>query len=104
MEVDAVHGDKGKKGKSNKSKKGKDKGKGKHRNKQENNAKFEGYCGHCGKWERKQKDCRYRNTLAEVDEEEYGQHPSGRLESLLHILLVCLQQALIRTRQVQFPR
>ena len=31
---------------------------------------FEGYCGHCGKWGHKQKDCRYKNTVAEVDEEE----------------------------------
>ena len=51
MEVDVVYGGKGKKGRSNKGKKGKDKGNGKHRDKQENNPKFEGYCGHCGKWE-----------------------------------------------------
>ena len=61
MEIDAVYGDKGKKGKHVKGKKGKDKGKGKHKGK---------HCGHCGKWGHKQKDCRYKNTVAEVDEEE----------------------------------
>ena len=42
MEIDAVYGDKGKKGK--------DKGKGKHKGKHESSPKFEGYCSHCGKW------------------------------------------------------
>ena len=50
MEIDAVYGDKGKKGKHAKGKKGKDKGKGKHKGKHESSPKFEGYCGHCGKW------------------------------------------------------
>ena len=54
MEIDDVYGDKGKKGK--------DKGKGKHKGKYESSPKFEGYCGHCGKWGHKQKDCRYKNT------------------------------------------
>ena len=58
MEIDAVYGDKGKKGKHAKGKKGKDKGKGKHKGKHESSPKFEGYCGHCGKWGHKQKDCR----------------------------------------------
>ena len=57
MEIDAVYGDRGKKGKHAKGKKSKDKGKGKHKGKQESSPKFEGYCGHCGKWEHKQKDC-----------------------------------------------
>ena len=69
MEIDAVYGDRGKKGKHAKGKKGKDKGKGKHMGKHESCHKFEGYCGHCGKWGYKQKDCRYKNTVAEVDEE-----------------------------------
>ena len=81
VEVDDVYGGKGKKGKSNKGKKGKDKGKGKHRDKQENNPKFEGYCGHCGKWGHKQKDCRYKNTVAEVDEEEFVEPTSGSASS-----------------------
>ena len=42
MEIDAVYGDRGKKGK--------DKGKGKHMGKHESSLKFEGYCGTCGKW------------------------------------------------------
>ena len=50
LEIDAVYGDKGKKGKHRKGKKGKDKGKGKHRGKHESCPKFEGYCGPCGKW------------------------------------------------------
>ena len=50
MEIDAVYGDRGKKGKHAKGKKGKDtKGKGKHKGRHESNPKFEGYCGHCGK-------------------------------------------------------
>ena len=70
MEIDSVYGDRGEKGKHAKGKKGKDKGKGKHKGKHEGSPKFEGYCGHCGKWGYKQKDCRYKNTVAEVDEEE----------------------------------
>ena len=62
MEIDAVYGDQGKKGK--------DKGNGKHKGKHENSPMFEGYCGHCGKWGHKQKACRYKNTVAEEDEEE----------------------------------
>ena len=73
MEIDAVYGDK--------SKKGKDKGKGKHKGKHESSPKFEGFCGHCGKWGHKQKDCRYKNT--DVDEEESVEPP--RPESQLHL-------------------
>ena len=76
MEIDAVSGDKGKKGKHAKGKKGKDKGKGKHKGKHESSSKFEGYRGHCGKWGLKQKDCRYKNTVAEVDEEESVELPN----------------------------
>ena len=50
MEIDAVYGDRGKKGTHAKGKKGKDKGKGKHMGKHESSPKFEGYCGTCGKW------------------------------------------------------
>ena len=70
MEVDAVYVDKGKRVKNSKGKKGKDKGKVKHKGNHENSPKFEGYCGHCRKWAHKQKYCRYKNTVAEVDEEE----------------------------------
>ena len=49
MEIDAVYGDSGKKGKHAKGKKGKDKGKRMHKGKHESSPKFEGYCGHCGK-------------------------------------------------------
>ena len=64
MEIDTVYGDKGKKGKHAKGKKGKDKGKGKHKGKHKSSPKFEGYCGRCGKWGHKQKDCRFKNTVA----------------------------------------
>ena len=47
MEIDAVHGDRIKKGKHAKGKKGKDKCKGKHKGKHESSPKFEEYCG---KW------------------------------------------------------
>ena len=77
MEIDAVYGDKGKKGKHAKGKKGKDKGKGKHQGKYESSPKFKGYCGHCGKRGHKQKDCRYKNTVAEVDEEESVEPPNS---------------------------
>ena len=77
MEIDAVCGDKGKKGKHAKGKKGKDKSKGKHKGKHESSPKFEGYCGHCGKWGHKQKDCRYKNTVADVDEEESVEPPNN---------------------------
>ena len=53
MEIDAMYGDKGKKGKQVNGKKGKDKGKGKHKGKHESSPKFEGHCGHCGKWRHK---------------------------------------------------
>ena len=81
MEIDAVYGDKGKIGKHAKGKKGKDKGKGKHKGKHESSPKFEGYCGHCGKWGHKQKDCRYKNTVAEVDEEESVEQPNSSASS-----------------------
>ena len=81
MEIDAVYGDKGKKGKHGKGKKGKDKGKGKHKGKHESSPKFEGYCGHCGKWRHKQKDCRYKNTVAEVDDEESVEPPNSNASS-----------------------
>ena len=81
MEIDAVYGDKGKKGKHAKGKKGKDKGKGKHKGKHESSPKFEGYCGHYGKWGHKQKDCRYKNTVAEVDEQESVEPPKSSASS-----------------------
>ena len=73
MEIDAVYGAKGKKGK--------DKAKGKHKGKHENCPKFEVYCGHCGKWRHKQKDCRYKNTVAEVDEEASVEPPNSSVNS-----------------------
>ena len=75
LQIDAVCGDKCKKGKHVKGKKGKDKGK--HKDKYESSPRFEGYCGHSGKWGHKQKYCRYKNTVAEVDEEESAE-PSNR--------------------------
>ena len=81
MEIDAVYGDKGKRGKHGKGKKGKDKGKGKHKGKHESSPKFEGYCGHCGKFGHKQKYCRYKNTGAEVDEEESVEPPNSSASS-----------------------
>ena len=77
MEIDAVYGDRGKNGKHAKGKKGKDKGKAKHKGKHESSPKFEGCCGHCGKWGHKQKDCRCKNTVAEVDEESVTPPPPG---------------------------
>ena len=81
MEIDAACGYKGKKGKHAKGKKGKDKGKGKHKGKHESSPKFGGYCGHCGKWRHEQKDCRFRNTVAEVDEEESVEPPNRSASS-----------------------
>ena len=72
---------KGKKGKHAKGKKGKDKGKGKHQGKDGSSPKFLGYCGHSGKWGHKRKDCRYKNTVAEVDEEECVEPPNSRASS-----------------------
>ena len=76
-----MYGDKGNKGKHVKEKKGKDKGKGKHRGKHDGSPKFEEYCGHCGKWRHKQKDCRCKNTGAEVDEEEPVELPNSASSS-----------------------
>ena len=76
-----LYGDKGKKGKHAKGKKGKDKGKGKQKGKHESSPKFEGYCGHCGKWGHKQNDCRYKNTVAEVGEEESVEPPNSNVSS-----------------------
>ena len=59
----------------------KDKGKGKHKGKHESSPEFEGYCGHCGKWGQKQKDCRCKNTVAEVDEEESVEPPNSSASS-----------------------
>ena len=81
MEIDAVYEDKGKKGKHAKGKKGKDEGKGKHKGKQECSLKFEGSCAHCGKWGHKLKDCRHKNTVAEVDEDESAEPPCGSASS-----------------------
>ena len=81
MEIDAEYGDKGKKGQHAKGKKGKDKGKGKHKSKHKNSPKFEGYCGHCGKWGHKRKYCRYKITVAEVDEEESVEPPNSNASS-----------------------
>ena len=41
----------------------------------------EGYCGHCGKWGHKQKDCRCKNAVAEVDEEESVEPPNSSASS-----------------------
>ena len=94
LEIDAVYGDKGKKGKHAKGKIGRDKGKGTHQGKHESSPKFEGYCGHRGKWGHKQKDCRRKNAVAAVDGEESVEPPdssaAARPELHLH-LLVCLQ-------------
>ena len=62
MEIYAVYGDRGKKGKHAKGKNGKEKGKGKHK-------------GH------KQRDCRYKSTVAEVDEEESVEPPNSSASS-----------------------
>ena len=81
MEIDAVYGDKEKKGKHGKGKKGKDKGRGKHKDKHERSPKFEGSSAHCGKYGHQQKDCRYKNTVAEVDEEESVEPPNSGASS-----------------------
>ena len=81
MEIDAVCGDKGKKGKHAKGKKDKDKGKGKHKGEHESSPLFEGYRGHCGKWGHQQKNCRYKNTVAEVDEAESVEPPNSSASS-----------------------
>ena len=66
MDVDALYGPKGK-GKDNKGKargKGKDKGKAKGKDgktkgdhDEEKPERFAGYCGRCGKWGHRQRDC-----------------------------------------------
>ena len=104
MEIDAVYGDKGKKGKDAKGKKGKVKGKGKHKGKHESSPKFEGYCGHCGMWGHKQKDCRYKNTVAEVDEEESVEPPNTARHESQHHFLVCFQLELRSPRRERSPR
>ena len=81
MKIDAVYGDKGKKGKHGEGKIGKAKGKGKHKGKHESSPKFEGYCGHCGKWGNKQKDFRYKNTVAEVYEGDSVKPPNSNASS-----------------------
>ena len=78
METDSM------KGKHAEGKKGKDKGKGKQKGKHESSPKFEGNCSHCGKWGHKQKDCRYKNTVAEVDEEESVKPPKQQCEQEQH--------------------
>ena len=78
MEIDALYGDRGKKGKHVKGKKGKDKGKGKHKGTHESSPKCEGYCG---QWGLKQKDCRFKNTVAEVDEKESVEPPNSSASS-----------------------
>ena len=103
MEVDAVYGGKGRRGENSKGKKGRAKRKGKNKGKQDNSPKFEGYCGHCGKLGHKQKGCRYKSTVAEVDEDESIEPPSVSASSrttrvTLH-LLVCLQLELRNPRQ-----
>ena len=98
----------GKKGKHAKGKKGKAKGKGKHKGKHESSPKFEGYCGHCGKWGHKQKYCRYKNTVAEVDEEESVEPPNSSVSSsttrVTPPLLVCFQLELHSPRHERSPR
>ena len=73
-----MYGDKGKKSRSVKEKNGKE---GKHKGKHESSPKFDGCCGHCGKGRHKLKDCRYKNTVAEVDEEESVEPPSSGASS-----------------------
>ena len=63
MEIDAVYGDRGKKGKHANGKKGKDRGKGKHKGKHESSPKFEGCCGHYGKWGTSRKTVDTRTLL-----------------------------------------
>ena len=63
-EIDAVYGDNGKKGK--------DKDKGKHRGKQENSPLVIVESG-----DTKQKESRYKNTPAEVDEEKTVDPPNN---------------------------
>ena len=96
MEIDAVYGEKGKKVKHGKGKKGKDKGKGKHKGKHESSPKFEGYCGHCGKWGHKQKDTVDTRTpllrwmMRSLLNLQTVMRAVTRIESHLH-LLVCFQ-------------
>ena len=90
MVIDAVYGDKGKKSKHAKGKNSKDKGK------HENSSKFVAHCGHCGKWRHKQKDCRCKNTVAEVDQEESVEPPPSDASSSTtrgHTTTACLSSA-----------
>ena len=47
----------------------------------EGNGKHKGFCGHCGKWGHKQRDCRYKNIVAEVDEVESVEPPNSSASS-----------------------
>ena len=88
MEIDAVYGDTGKEGKHVNVKKGKVKGTGRHKGKHEISPKFEGHCGHCGKWRHKQKDFRHNNTVAKVDEEETVEPPTSNASSSTNRVLL----------------
>ena len=68
-DIDTVHGDEGKKGKHVKGKNGKDNGEGKHKGKRESRPEFEGFCGLCGKWKHKQRQCLHKNPVADMGEE-----------------------------------
>ena len=101
MEIDAVYGHKGQKGK--------DKCKGKHKGKHESSRKFEGCCGHCGKWGHKQKKTVgtrtllpkwMRRTLSNI---HTAARAAARPESNHH-LLACLQLELRNPRRDRFPR
>ena len=102
MEIDAVYGEKSKKGKHVKGKRCKDKGKGKHKDEHESSPKFEGYCGHC----KKTVDTRtllpewMRRNLSNI---HTAVRAAARPESHHH-LLVCLQLELRSPRRDRSPR
>ena len=82
MEIAAVYGDKGNKGKHAKGKKDKDKGKGKHKGKHENSPKFEVLLWSLWKVRTQAERLSIlESTVAEVDEEESVEPPNCRASS-----------------------
>ena len=63
------------------ARKARTKGKGKYKGEHESSPKFEGPLWSLWKVGHKQKDCRYKNTVAKVDEEESVEPPNSSASS-----------------------
>ena len=85
--IDAVHGDKGKKGKHVTGKKGKGQGQRQRKSTWVNKRAARSLRATVVTVEsgrHKQKDCGYNDTVAEVDEEETAEHPNSNASSSTH--------------------